>query len=1102
MERAIAAIEAQRDVLGEAVLRAALAPLREKLSALGARQESAVQQLKYASVLFTDIVNSTKIGRNLDPEDIMGIMTGALERFQKVIVVHGGQVTRFMGDGLKALFGMPLAREDDAERAVRAGLALLEESRTYAGEVVERWGLTGFDIRVGINSGQVVLGGGVEAEKTAMGMAINLAARMESAAPAGGLLISHATYRHVKGLFDVEPQPPLQVKGSQEPLLTYIVRRAHPRPFQDTRRGIAGQMTPMFGRQAEMERITAAFDAALSGAGAQLISIIGEPGVGKSRLLYEFERWCRGRAEVLGFLKGRAAEMLSRTPYALLRDVMLDCFDIQGGDAQQASTGKLHSGLSGHLTGDIEMKAHFIGSLIGMDIPTGIHLRGVESDPDQLQKRALSYLQEYFIALLDQRPLVLFLDDMQWADSPSLEAFLHIAGGCRTSRLMLVITARPEFHELHPAWEGDIQALNLAQQLIRLRRLAPQDGRAMVGEILKSAGGELNTLREQVVAKADGNPFYIEELIKMLVEGSVISIGADGSWQVSAAAFEDLQIPPTLTAVLQARLDSLPQSQKTSLQGAAVIGQVFWDAALNSLMNADDGLDADLHGLAEGEYILPGDGSTLAGTAEYKFKHQLLHDVAYGTVLKSQRQRYHARAAAWLADSASANRISGQFAAVIARHFQQGGEPLQAAEWYCVAGEYAMSRGVPEQAMDLFQSAIKLLPPEQPELRWRALTGKSLAVLRLGRAQTGLELSEEMQAMALNMGDDYKLADALENKVYFLGISGDNQRVLSTIEQALAVARASGNLAAESLVLGLKVVNLSNSGDLAAARIAAEQALAFAQSLEEGELLAKILINVSVFYTTSGDLSQAAQLTIRQIELARRLGDLRSQAYNLENLGYQYTQLGRLEQGIEALEQVVGLAASLGDRRLATYNQLNLGLAYMRSKDYRQAGALLESAIASSEGQEEIFSHGIGLTYLGLVQEKSEQTGQAASSYEAAIQLLEDVEARGYLCDARAGLVRCLAVRGAGAAAVEHAQQVWEFLQKYGSSALEFPILAYLTCADIFTAGDQALAGRVLETGFQDLTRRAGNISDPDLRQAYLHGIPEHKQLLERSRDR
>ncbi len=1107
LEQAIAAIEAQRDVLGEAVLRAALAPLREKLAALTARQVGAVQQLKYATVLFTDIVDSTRIGRHLDPEDIMGIMTGALERFREVIEAHSGQVTRFMGDGLKAIFGMPLAREDDAERAVRAGLALLEESRAYAGEVVDRWGLAGFDIRVGINSGQVVLGGGVEAEMSSMGMAINLAARMESAAPVGGLLISHDTYQHVEGLFQVDPQPLIHVKGIQQPLQTYIVLGIRPRPYQDARRGIAGQMTPLCGRQAEMERIISAFEAVQSGSGAQFVSIVGEPGVGKSRLMVEFERWCRSISEELGIMKGRAAEMLTLTPYALLKEVMLDCFDIQGSDTQPVAAAKLFSGLSAHLSGDVEMKTHFIGSLIGLDFPSSAYLRGVQNDPDQLRQRALSYLGEYFEAVLEMRPLIVFLDDVQWADTASLDAFLQIAGGCRQCRLMFVITARPEFYELRPDWDREIQGFELAHRQIRLKRLTPHDSLAMTAEILNSARGELDLLREQVVTKADGNPFYIEELIKMLVEESVLTVGTDGSWQVSSSALESLHIPPTLTAVLQARLDSLPQSQKTALQAAAIIGRVFWDAPLHSLLNAGDMKQADLVqanlvqanllGLSEREFVLPVEDSTFGGIVEYHFKHQLLHDVAYDTVLKGQRRLYHARAAAWLADNAGANQVSGQFSAVIAHHYQQAGEPLLAAQWYCTAGEYALARGAPGQALDIFHTSIQLLPPDEQELRWRSLIGQVQAASRLGRAQVGLELSDEMLALAHRLGDDYKLADALQNKAYFLGVLGEHQKEMEVIEQTLAAARKSGNLEAESIVIGLKVVSLSNRGDLPAAEMAAEDALAFAQTLDEGELLAKILINVSVFYTTSGDLSQAARLTSRRIEVARRLGDLRGEAYSLENLGYQYLQLGRQEQGIEVLEQVTELAESLGDQRLAIYNQLNLGLAYLRSAEYQQAQAVLENAIASVAGKEELFSHGTGLTYLGLVHEKCGKIGQAASSFEAAVELLEEVEARGYLCDARAGLARCKAVQGEEAAALDHARQVWDFLQESGSSALEFPFLAYLTCAELFTAHDPELAGKAFETGCQELMRCAEKISDPEWRQIYLYGIPEHKTFLD-----
>jgi class 3 adenylate cyclase len=282
LQKAITALEAQRATLGNEVVDAALASMHEKLARLKEQQPSSGPQLKYVTVLFTDIVGSTHLAQRLDPEEIMGIMDTALRRFDAIVEQHGGRVLRFMGDGLKAVFGAPAAQEDDAERAVRAGLALLQDAQVYAREVLARTGLEGFNIRVGINTGQVVLGGGVEADNTAMGMTINLAARMESTAPPGSLRISYETYRHIRGIFDVQSQAPLVVKGQDEPIQTYLVLRAKPRAFRTTTRGVEGVETRMVGRQAELKELQSSFETAIRASETRLITIVGDPGVGES----------------------------------------------------------------------------------------------------------------------------------------------------------------------------------------------------------------------------------------------------------------------------------------------------------------------------------------------------------------------------------------------------------------------------------------------------------------------------------------------------------------------------------------------------------------------------------------------------------------------------------------------------------------------------------------------------------------------------------------------------------------------------------------------------------------------------------------------------
>ena len=293
LEIAIAALEAQRASLGDAVVDAVLGPMREQLARLQSASNQAVattntppaQKLKQVSVLFLDIVGSTNLSQHLDPEDVYALVDGVLERCTRVVHSHGGRVLQYAGDNLLAAFGADQAQEDDAERAVHCGLVLLEEGRAYEQRVQQKHGHAGCNLRVGIHTGPVLLGGGVDDEGSIRGLTVNIAARMEQTAPPGGLRISYDTWLPVPGVFDVLAQPPLQVKGRDEPLVTYLVQRAKPRAFRIAARGIEDVATPLVGRDAEMGQLVALLHATTTDRTLHAATIVGDPGLGKSRLM-------------------------------------------------------------------------------------------------------------------------------------------------------------------------------------------------------------------------------------------------------------------------------------------------------------------------------------------------------------------------------------------------------------------------------------------------------------------------------------------------------------------------------------------------------------------------------------------------------------------------------------------------------------------------------------------------------------------------------------------------------------------------------------------------------------------------------------------------
>lgn len=331
-------------------------------------------------MLFLDVVGSTTLTRQLDPEDLLDVMDGALKRFAAVVDEHGGRVLQYAGDSVLAAFGADRAREDDAERAVRAGLALLAAAREHAARVQREHGVAGFDVRVGAHTGLVLLGGGVDEEGTIRGFTVNIAARMEQSAPVGALRISHDTWRQVRGVFEVQAQPPLQVKGQDEPLATYLVLAARPRAFRVAGRGIGDIETALVGREAELAWLLAAFERTAAGGGLEGATLIADAGLGKSRLLHELQHRLDLHAQRCWLVLGRSHPGGMQQPYGLLRDMLAWRLQIADSDGADAARLRLVQGLQPFFAADGEeaalRQAEMLGQLIGLDFSASPRLAG------------------------------------------------------------------------------------------------------------------------------------------------------------------------------------------------------------------------------------------------------------------------------------------------------------------------------------------------------------------------------------------------------------------------------------------------------------------------------------------------------------------------------------------------------------------------------------------------------------------------------------------------------------------------------------------------------------------------------------------------------
>ena len=878
LTQAIAALEAQRPILGDAMVDTMLVPAREKLAMLQAQAASAVeQQRKQVTVLFADVSGFTAMSETLDAEEVTEIMNALWARLDEAITAHGGKIDKHIGDAVMALWGVESAREDDPERAIRAALAMQAE-------------IASLQMRIGLNTGPVLLGGiGSTHEFTAMGDTVNVALRLEHAAPVGGILISHDTYRQVRGVFDVQVQAPLSVKGKAAPLQTYVVLQAKPRAFRMGTRGVEGIETHMVGRDAELLTLQNAFADAL-GSETRLALVVGEAGVGKSRLLYEFEHWIDLRPETIYFFKGRSAPALQNVPYGLWRDLFAYRFEILESDSPSAALEKFRAGMVEVLPAE---RADLVGQWIGFDFSLSLAVKNLLGSAE-FGLLAQADLIQYFRSMAANQPVVLFLEDLHWADDSSLNLVERLLDALPEARLLIAGLTRPNLFERRAHWVEGMPAL----ERLELKPLSRRASRELVEEILQKMDVVPEALRELVVEGAEGNPFYLEELVKMLIDEGVIERQGE-IWSVNLERLKQTHVPPTLTGILQARLDGLPREEREVLQRAAVVGRLFWDAAVADLSGVERAEVGDMLSALRGrELVYWRERSAFAGTEEFLFKHALLRDAAYETVLLRLRKEYHARVAGWLEAASGARR--SEYLPQIAEHYEKAGNAAQATLCYEQAGDQAMR-------ISAFADAVRFYTRAQDLPGLSNLTDFYLklaeAHFRLGEFSTARLALEQAQATAQNDAERASALALLGEIASGTGNYGEAQQALAT---AIPLARASGNQMT----------------------------------------LCRALYALGDVDWRVGKLDEAHTVLEESLTLARALGDVTRELFALNRLGTVTAFKGDSHGAEQLYQEVHTRALAVGNRERAMTGLANLGVVAHERKDFLLAVNYMQQALA------------------------------------------------------------------------------------------------------------------------------------------------------------
>ena len=801
---------------------------------------------KLATVLFVDLVNSTGLVTGADPEVVRRRVQTFFERVSHCVITHGGIVEKFAGDAVMAAFGIPQAHEDDAERAVRAGLAILA-----AVEELE------LQARVGVESGEVVTEDG---EATfATGEAVTLAARLEQAAEPGQILLGPGAHRLTLGRIEVEDVGPVELKGLAEPVWAWRAVSANGGAR------LRSLEAPLVGREAELELLQNTYERALRDRRAHLFTIYGEPGVGKSRVAREFADSLEGAT----VLHGRSLPYGEGVTYWPLAEMVKSAAGIADDDPLDVAIEKLRAFCEDEAVADL------------LGLASGV-LEAVRSE-SSAQEIAWA-AREWAQRLAEEQPLVLVFEDIHWAEEPLLELIEHLATWVREAPLLLLCIARPELLDLRPGWGGG----RVRATAIELEPLAREESERLVDELPED--GDLPELaREELLDKTEGNPLFVEETMRMLAEEGLESVD---------------RIPDTVQALIAARIDRLPAQSKEILQRAAVIGRVFWEGALVRLSPELESVEEPLDDLLLRDFILSEPRSSIRGEQAFRFKHVLIREVAYASLSKSMRAEQHAAFADWLKERAGEELLEirafhlDRAAALTAELNGSAPAELQreAADALAEAGLRAFAREANRTARQLFVRSVEL----EPTLRRRYLAAR--AAERLSDLPTVSREMEEVLAAAEEAGDRWTQGRALISLAEALVLrEGDVARAEEMVDEALEVLEPD-DLEGRFRALDVRSTIAWSRGDLAKEEDVVRDQLELAREAGRKDFESTASDTLASVYISRLELDRAAPLVEKALLLAEESGSAEARGQALRFAGQLYLHRGELDDAEAALD--------------------------------------------------------------------------------------------------------------------------------------------------------------------------------------------------------
>jgi len=686
---------------------------REYAERLLATRGQISPERRTVTMLFSDVKGSTAMAENLDPEEVLEIMDGAFDLLIGPVYRYEATLARLMGDAVLAFFGAPIAHEDDPERACRAALEITTRARRYAQKLARERGIQGFNVRVGIHTGLVVVGevgSDLRVEYTAMGDAVNLAARMESAAEPGTVLVSEDTYKLIAPLFDTEALGRIEVKGRSEPVSVYRVLA--PKVDAEKLRGVSGLESPLVGREPEYSALQEAVKRLEAGVGG-IVTIVGEAGIGKSRLTAELRKEALSLNPNLNlspqWVEGRCLSYGTSMAYLLWLDVLRSILGMSAENSPVAVRDSLRHLVQALCPDQLDDVYPYLSRAMSLPLEAEDEAGLTELEGEQLRTGTFQAVETLLACAAGERPLVLVCEDLHWADGVSLELLERLLALIDRAALLIICVFRPD--RSHGSWRLREFAARLYPHRhtdLRLNPLSAAESEMLVGNLLRVECLS-QKLKWRILSHAEGNPFYVEEVIRSLIDmGAIVRDEASDSWQATQDV-ASIPIPDTLQGVLMARIDRLQDEAKRVLQMAAVIGRIFLYRVLAAIAREERELSGHLLTLQREEMIHE---RARQPELEYIFKHELMREVAYNGLLKKERRVFH-RQVAEVLERLFPERIE-ELVGLLAHHWERAGEAEKATGCLLRAGDQARLAYAHEEAIDYYQRSLAFLK-EQAE---------------------------------------------------------------------------------------------------------------------------------------------------------------------------------------------------------------------------------------------------------------------------------------------------------------------------------------------------------------------------------------------------